>query len=309
MTDPVGGAIPLAQAIDEYLDWQALDKARSPNTVRAYKQDLAIFLTYCSTVDVTTLAQIDRELLRAYQSDLARGPGRTVVLSAPTRHRRLVALRSFLKFCAREEWSPGDLGVTIDLPKLPRRLPKPLDEAELSRMTADTAVGVELDTAGLRDRALVAFLISTGCRISEALGLDRTDWNTHRVIVRGKGDVERSVVITERARTEVDAYLTARTDADPALFVSFSPGRVGRRLSVRGAEAVCDRLGATNQVTKLHPHRFRHTAGTIVQEELGDPRLTADYLGHHGLGSVAGYTEVSRTRRAEAGDALTRRGM
>lgn len=309
MTDPVGGAIPLAQAIDEYLDWQALDKARSPNTVRAYKQDLAIFLTYCSTVDVTTLAQIDRELLRAYQSDLARGPGRTVVLSAPTRHRRLVALRSFLKFCAREEWSPGDLGVTIDLPKLPRRLPKPLDEAELSRMTADTAVGVELDTAGLRDRALVAFLISTGCRISEALGLDRTDWNTHRVIVRGKGDVERSVVITERARTEVDAYLTARTDADPALFVSFSPGRVGRRLSVRGAEAVCDRLGATNQVTKLHPHRFRHTAGTIVQEELGDPRLTADYLGHHGPGSVAGYTEVSRTRRAEAGDALTRRGM
>jgi integrase len=84
---------------------------------------------------------------------------------------------------------------------------------------------------------------------------------------------------------------------------------VGRRLSVRGAEAVCVRLGATNQVTKLHPHRFRHTAGTIVQEELGDPRLTADYLGHHGLGSVAGYTEVSRTRRAEAGDALTRRGM
>jgi integrase len=87
---------------------------------------------------------------------------------------------------------------------------------------------------------------------------------------------------------------------------------VGRRLSVRGAEAVCVRLGATNQVTKLHPHRFRHTAATIVQEELGDPRVTADYLGHlghHGLGSVAGYTDVSRTRRAEPGDALTRRGM
>lgn len=279
-----------------------------PTRSRAYKQDLFRFLTYCAAVDVTTLTQVDRELLRAYQSDLARGPERATVLSAPTRHCRLVALRSFLKFCSREQWSPGDLGVTVELPKLPRRLPEPLDDAELRRMTQDTAHGVKLDAAGLRDRALVAFLISTGCRISEALGLDRVDWSSHRVIVRGKGDVERSVVITARARAEVNAYLKARTDDGPALFVSFSTGRAGRRLSVRGAEAVCVRLGAVNQITKLHPHRFRHTAGTIVQEELGDPRLTADYLGHHGLGSVAGYTEVSRTRRAEAGDALTRRG-
>lgn len=89
----------------------------------------------------------------------------------------------------------------------------------------------------------------------------------------------------------------------------WSPGRAGRRLSVRGAEALCQRLGLRNQVTKLHPHRLRHTGGTIFQDELGDPRLTAHYLGHYGLGSVAGYTEVSRSRRAEAGDPLTRRGM
>jgi len=175
-------------------------------------------------------------------------------------------------------------------------------------MTAGTG-DVELDEVGRRDRALVAFLISTGARISEALGLDRADWNRSRVIVRGKGDVERTVVITDRARTEVDTYLGARTDPGVALFVSYSPGRAGRRLSVRGAEAICERLGATNQITKLHPHRFRHTAGTIVQDELGDPLVTADYLGHHGLGSVAGYAEVSSRRREEASDALQRRGM
>ena len=309
MTDTETHSVPLAQAVAEFLDWQALDKGRSPNTVRAYQQDLSKFLTYCTTVDVTTLNGVDRVLLRSYQSQLARGSVTGVGLAAPTRHRRLVALRSFLKFCAREAWSPGDLGVTIDLPKLPRRLPKPLSAAELDRVIAPTAAGVEQDLAGLRDRALVAFLVSTGCRISEALALDRTDWDNAAVIVRGKGDVERSVVITPRARNDVNTYLAARKDPGAALFVSYSPGRAGRRLSVRGAEAVCDRLGARNQVSKLHPHRFRHTAGTIVQEELGDPRLTADYLGHHGLGSVAGYTEVSRSRRAEAGDALTRRGV
>jgi len=308
VVDSLRGDIPLGQAVEEFLDWQALDKARSPNTVRAYKQDLSNFVAYCADVDTTTLAQVDRELLRAFQSDLARGPGRTSPLSAPTRHRRLVALRSFLKFCAREQWSPGDLGVTIDLPQLPRRLPKPLAPDELTRMTAP-AGDVDLDEAGRRDRALVAFLISTGARISEALALDRADWNTTRVIVRGKGDVERTVVITDRARTEINTYLDARTDPGPALFVSYSPGRPGRPLSVRGAEAICTRLGAANQITKLHPHRFRHTAGTIVQDELGDPLVTADYLGHHGLGSVAGYAEVSSRRREEATDALQRRGI
>ena len=103
----------------------------------------------------------------------------------------------------------------------------------------------------------MAFLICSGCRISEALALDRSDWNRHTVIVRGKGDFDRSVVITDRARAEVDRYLDARTDTRPALFVTYSPGRAGRRLSVRGAEVIFDRLGARNPVTKLHPHRFR----------------------------------------------------
>jgi integrase/recombinase XerD len=165
------------------------------------------------------------------------------------------------------------------------------------------------DEPQLLDRALVAFLISTGCRISEALDLDRADWNADRVVVRGKGDVERTAVITEHAREEVERYLAARDDDAHPLFLSYHHARRGKRLTVRGAEDVCARLGVAHRVTKLHPHRFRHTAGTIVQEELGDPRVTAEFLGHHGLGSVSGYTEVSRRRHAEAADALRRRGV
>lgn len=311
MTDAGAGTVPLAQAIEEYLDWMALDKGRSPNTVRAYRADLERFRGWCAETEVTRLNQVDRELLRAYQRDLAHGPGRRQPLGPATRHRRLVALRSLLRFCAREEWTPGDLGVTIDLPKLPQRLPKPLEDDELAKVTADA--GVRLDSAGLRDRALVALLVSTGCRISEALALDRADWRRTRVSVIGKGDTERSVVITDRARGEVDTYLASRTDSEPALFVSYSPGRVGRRLSVRAAEAICTRLGANistkEHTVHLHPHRLRHTAGTIVQEALGDPRVTAEFLGHRGLGSVAGYTEVSQQRHADAAAALRDKGV
>jgi site-specific recombinase XerD len=75
---------------------------------------------------------------------------------------------------------------------------------DVSRRTLTAPAGAELDPAGLRDRALVAPLVSTGCRISEVLTLDRAGWRRQRVIVRGKGDVERSVVITHRVtRTPV----------------------------------------------------------------------------------------------------------
>ncbi|MGI9093406.1 MAG: site-specific integrase [Mycobacteriales bacterium] len=141
---------------------------------------------------------------------------------------------------------------------------------DLTNVTA--GADLSLDDTGLRDHALVAFPVSTGCRISEALAVDRAAWGGDRVVVRGKGDVERTVVITDRTREITNRYLAARTDDAPALFISLSPGRAGRRLSVRGAEAICTRIGLRNKVSGgLHPHRFRHTAGTIVQEEIGGP--------------------------------------
>jgi integrase/recombinase XerD len=106
--------------------------------------------------------------------------------------------------------------------------------------------------ANLRDRALVAFLVSTGCRISEAPQLDRNDWASERVVVRCKGDIERAAVITEHARLEVERYLAVRGDDTAPLFLSYSRARKGQRLTVRGAGDVCARLGITHRVTKLH---------------------------------------------------------
>ena len=91
------------------------------------------------------------------------------------------------------------IGVVIGLPRLPKRLPKPLQADELERMTARPSA--DLDEAPFATR-LVAFLVSTACRISEALQLDRADWNRERVVVRGKGNIERAAVITRHAREE-----------------------------------------------------------------------------------------------------------
>src|SRR6266487_3366598 len=159
--------IPLAQAVDEYLSWLELDRHAAEGTIAEYRRDLDAFTEFAENADVRSIARIDRDVLRAYQRRLARlrtGPeGSRRPLAVSTRARRLVALRSFLHFAAREEWLPGDLGATIDVPKLPERLPKPLtDEARdglLEALPAETL-------AQKRDRAFVLFLLSTGVRVA-----------------------------------------------------------------------------------------------------------------------------------------------
>ena len=227
-------------------DSERLDRHRSPGTISEYRRDLESFAAFAGGDEaVTDVAGIDRDLLRAYQRHLAgltvqhrRGTARP--LAVATRTRRLVSLRSFLRFAAREEWLPGDLGTSIDLPRLPERLPKPLEADARDLLLQALPAGT---VAEKRDRALLAFLLSTGCRISEALALDRADWRRDRVTVRGKGDRERVVMVTERARRAMRAYLAARgEDPSPALFVSFQPASKStrdNRLTANGARYIC----------------------------------------------------------------------
>lgn len=214
---------PLAQAVHEFLDWRAPDKGRGPTTVRACHQDLSRFVAYCTAVDVETLAQVDPGCAGEVLPGAAgRGMADVVAPSAPTRHRRLVALRSLLRFCACEESSPGDLGVTIDLHRLPRRLPNRWHAGGLERMTADPAAGGdEMDAAGRPDGRWWPSswppVLSAGCPISEALALDRLDWNTHSVIVRGKGD--SNAPSSSPTAPAPGRRLLARCDDGPALLV------------------------------------------------------------------------------------------
>src|SRR5690348_11899119 len=149
-------APPLSQAIDEYLAWLELDRHAAPGTVNGYRADLALFSEFVGgDVGVPDVSELDRDLVRGYQRHLARqqtGPaGARRPIAISTRARRLVALRSFLRFAAREEWLPGDLGAMIDVPKLPERLPKPVEpgdlEALLEALPSETV-------ADKRDRAL-----------------------------------------------------------------------------------------------------------------------------------------------------------
>ena len=131
-------------------------------------------------------------------------------------------------------------------------------------------------------------------------------------MVRGKGDRERSVLITDAARVAVDQYLAARNDPSPALFIRLQPATRAsgdNRLTPRGARFICRGLAAELGIPGFHPHRLRHTLGTVLQEQLGDARLTAETLGHAGLASGAGHTRISERRRRQALEAVEAAGL
>jgi site-specific recombinase XerD len=245
------------------------------------------------------LSALSHDDLRAYQRHLA---GR--LKSPASRARALVAIRSWLRWLAKEGILERDLSNGITLPKLEQRLPKPIDPDELVRLLAALPTETLPDK---RDRALVQFLISTGCRISEALALDRTDFprTGNRLVVTGKGSKQRAVYLTSDARSALEDYLAVREDASMALFVNFDRSVAddrGRRLTSAGARFIVRRirkqLGAWSFKS---PHVARHTTATTLLEVTGgDVRLVQEVLGHANLNTLQGYTKIVDSRKQDA---------
>jgi site-specific recombinase XerD len=287
-------------AQDEYLGWLQLEANKSPNTVRAYAGEIRRFGAFLAARGHTLrMEELTREDLRAYQRHLAGN-----LKAAASRARALVAIRSWLRWLAREELVEKDLSNRITLPKLEQRLPKPMNPDELASLLKGLPRETPIDK---RDRALVYFLISTGCRISEALGLERTDVprQGNRLVVTGKGAKQRAVYLTEDAKSAVDEYLGARDDTSMALFVNYDR-KVGlggeRRLTPAGARHVVKRirrqLGAWSFKS---PHVARHTAATSLLEVTGgDVRLVQEVLGHANLNTLQGYTKIVDSRKQDA---------
>ncbi len=292
--------LDLQAATSEYLGWLQLEANRSPNTVRAYESELRRLVAFLAASGHSlAIEQLRHEDLRAYQRHLA---GR--LKSPASRARALVAIRSCLRWLAREGLIERDLSNGITLPKLEERLPKPIDADELTRLLAALPTGSLLEK---RDRALVQFLVSTGCRISEALALDRTDFprTGNRLVVTGKGSKQRSVYLTGDARSALEDYLVAREDACLALFVNFDrsvPDDRGRRLTAAGARHIIHRLRRELGAWSFKsPHVARHTTATTLLEVTGgDVRLVQEVLGHANLNTLQGYTKIVDSRKQDA---------
>ena len=290
----------LELAIDGFCAHLAKVRGLSPNTVRAYRCDLAAFRDWAAREGVEPLRATHREL-RAYLTELARAG-----YSARTLNRRLSALRGLYRWMSREGLCDGSAAAALGSPKVSRALPKTMSDAEVERLlaTCDTA-----EPAGLRDRAFLELLYATGARVSEMAALRVRDLDLRQGQARlfGKGSKERIVPVYEVACAWARRYLE---EARPALAARGGRARDELLLSTRGnpmsADALRDaferhvRLAGLDP--QLTPHAMRHTYATELLGGGADLRSVQELLGHESLSTTQVYTHLSVERLREAAE-------
>lgn len=296
------GGVTLLAALDGFLLYLSAERGFSPNTVRAYRTDLAQLLDFLADRRVTHADQLNLDLFRdwlweASKADLAR----------TTLARRSASVRSFTQWLARTGAIPTDVGARLKSPKTGRSLPRVVAhgqmEALLGRLAARAATG---DAPALRDAAIIELLYASALRVSELVGLDVGDVDLDRLTVRvtGKGSKERVVpfgvpaqsAIVDYVRRGRPALLAGATDAalpGQALFL----GAHGARLGVRAVyRLVAGLLADVPGTGPAGPHALRHTAATHLLDGGADLRAVQEMLGHASLGTTQIYTHVSAER-------------
>jgi integrase/recombinase XerD len=292
-------APPPDPSFGAFLEMLAAERNAAPNTLDAYRRDLADFGAFLARGG-TRLAAADAGAIRRYLATLNRAG-----LSERTVARRLSALRQYYRFLAGEGLRPDDPSLAIDSPKLRRPLPKVLGEDEVGRLLA-ARKGDPAEAARLR--ALIELLYAAGLRVSELVGLPLAAVlrDTRVLVVRGKGAKERMVPLNAPSREALARYLEHRsaflkTDRDgrplPSPWLFPSRSAAGFLTRQRFAQLLKDAAAAAGlDPQRLSPHVLRHAFATHLIDHGADLRSVQQMLGHADIATTQIYTHVARER-------------
>ena len=282
---------PPSRYIDMFLEMMAAERGASGNTVSSYRRDLEDFSLFLHRRK-RKIEGADTENIREYLTQLRRSKK-----VASTQARRLSVLRQFYGFLFAETFRPEDPTQTIDGPKLGRSLPSYLSETEVERLIAAARTGEGLSV--LRTTALMEILYATGLRVSELVSLRESNISRdgHMLTVRGKGDKERMVPLSDPARVAVAEYLVARdqrkSKAGSSLFLFPSSGKDGH-LTRDGFSKILKGLAAAAglEPARVTPHVLRHSFASHLLAHGADLRSLQQMLGHADISTTQIYTHV-----------------
>jgi len=295
------------EATKDFFHYLETMKNASVHTLRSYRQDLQSFQNFIEEekIQLVSLNEVDKRLLRAYLAHLnfaAQASKRTLL-------RRIACLRSFFKYCKREQKITSNPMEEIDSPKLEKSLPKSLSYEQVERLLSQPDTKTLL---GFRDRCKMELLYSSGLRISELGNLNRTDLDQANLCLRimGKGKKERVIPITEMACKWIQDYLQhperefdgkqhrAQVDKQ-AIFLN----KWGKRITMRSLDRnFAKYLLAAGLSSSVTPHTIRHTIATHWLENGMDLKTIQVLLGHSSLVTTTIYTKVSSRLKREVYD-------
>ena len=308
---------------DEFLDWLVLSKGRAANTIDAYRRDLVDYLAFGADCgwdhrDVTSAG-----VLAWVRARLGAG------LAASTVKRGLTTVRTFHRWLVLEELRPDDPTATVEMPRVPRGLPKALSTEEAAALVAaprsekaaarrgrsarrarpedSDGSARRQEAVARRDSAILETLYGTGVRVSELVGLSLGDIDLSSAAMRvlGKGSKERILPLGRLAAAALDEWLQGpgRGAMEPERWASRSDSEAvflnlrGGRLSRQGVHQIVRQHGVDAEISAaLTPHVLRHSFATHLLDNGADIRVVQELLGHAKVTTTQIYTSVSRER-------------
>lgn len=280
----------------DFLEYLEIEQGRSQKTLANYDHYLTRLSDFAGDIRIE---DITPDLIRKWRLWLNRlGSNVSDELQKNTLNYHLIALRSFLKFCAKRD-IPALPPDKIELAKTVRKQVTFLSTEEVERLFAEP----DTETlGGLRDRAILELLFSSGLRVSELVGLDRDHINLKRreFMVRGKGQKDRPIFISPAAAEWIQRYLEKRQDTSKPLFLRYGGSKQTdlsgdhRRLTARSIQRLVSHYALLAGITKhVSPHTLRHSFATDLLMNGADLRSVQAMLGHSNIATTQIYTHVT----------------
>lgn len=286
--------------IDQFLEYLEIEKNCSKLTIRDYKHYLDVFCDwFIESMPGKTIENLDLPTIRKYRVFLANKSDEKVnTLMRVTQNYYVIALRSFLRFLIKNDFQTLEPS-KIDLPKTESRSLKFLSKDQVDKLVMAPDTSKE---EGIRDRAILELLFSTGLRVSELVSLnkDKINLESREFGVIGKGRRLRLVFVSDRAADWIQRYLEERKDIFKPLFIRYSgkvieeDGGERMRLTVRSVERIVKKYVQKARIPiDATVHTLRHSFATDLLNNGADLRSVQEMLGHKNIATTQIYTHVT----------------
>jgi integrase/recombinase XerD len=292
-----------SSAISDYLNFAAIEKGLSKNTIEAYRRDLMKFNNFLISAELSIL-EADSKMLDDFLGWLRGANGSHSRGSESSNSRTIVTVRNLYKFIASNNHTVNPVK-DYSPPKIPKRLPKALKVAEVMALIEAAKFGE--DVISVRNSALIEVLYATGARVSEVVNLEISNVaeiaNTMTLKLSGKGGKERVVPIGIYARNSLDQYLTLsrpnllRKKSNPSLFLNSRGDTLSRQSAWEIIATLAERANVETRVT---PHAIRHSFATHLLDGGADIRVVQELLGHSSVTTTQIYTLVTIDKLRES---------
>ncbi len=283
----------MQELIEGFLNYLSVERGLANNTISSYRQDLDIFKNYLSQSQISHVSRVKREDITSFLlSQKEKG------LSANSVARRLAAVKAFYRFLVKERIIKSDPTSLMETPKLWKKIPQTLSVQEVESLILQPNIKNKI---GIRDRAILDIMYSTGMRVSEVVGLKLDNINLDMGFVRciGKGNKERIIPLGRPACIALKRYIErsrttiVKKNKTEDLFLN----RFGKKISRQSIWKIIKKYASLARIKKpIRPHILRHSFATHLLEGGADLRSIQEMLGHSSVSTTQVYTHINKDR-------------